>query len=166
MENGPKSARDGTACLTAASIAGRSGSRFRPRPPGAARSGGSCLEFGHFACFVESGQVDELSPAEKSIAGSLGVCDKAAHRSILRPCGNGSAVSSDGSMMKHENDMRAGPAAKNPKPVSRQDRLKQALRENLKRRKSQARGRSDPAPASSHDGEAAPHDDSGNEPGG
>lgn len=67
-------------------------------------------------------------------------------------------------MMKHENDMRAGPAAKNPTPVSRQDRLKQALRENLKRRKSQARGRSDPAPASSHDGEAAPHDDSGNTP--
>jgi hypothetical protein len=68
--------------------------------------------------------------------------------------------------MKDEKDMRAGPAAKNPKPDSRQDRLKQALRENLKRRKSQARGRSDPAPASSHDGEAAPHDDSGDKPGG
>jgi hypothetical protein len=32
--------------------------------------------------------------------------------------------------------------SKNPKPDRRQDRLKLALRENLKRRKSQARGRS------------------------
>ena len=68
--------------------------------------------------------------------------------------------------MKDEKDKREAPAAKNPKRDSRQDRLKLALRENLKRRKSQARARSDPAPASSHDGEAAPHDDSGNEPGG
>ena len=68
--------------------------------------------------------------------------------------------------MKDEKDMRAGPAAKNPKPDPRQDRLKQALRENLKRRKSQARGRGDPAPPSSHDGEVAPHDDSGNKPDG
>jgi hypothetical protein len=34
--------------------------------------GGSCLELGHFACFVESDQVDELSPAEKSTAASPG----------------------------------------------------------------------------------------------
>jgi hypothetical protein len=67
--------------------------------------------------------------------------------------------------MKDEKDKHAGPAAKSPRPDSRQDRLKLALRENLKRRKSQARGRSDPAPASSHNGEAAPHDDSGNKPG-
>jgi hypothetical protein len=67
--------------------------------------------------------------------------------------------------MKDEKDKHAGPAAKHPKPDSRQDRLKLALRENLKRRKSQARGRSDPAPASSNGDEAAPHDDSGNKPG-
>jgi hypothetical protein len=66
--------------------------------------------------------------------------------------------------MTGERDKRAGPAAKNPKPDSRQDRLKLALRENLKRRKSQARGRSDPAAASSHRDEAAPHDDGRNEP--
>lgn len=35
--------------------------------------------------------------------------------------------------------------SKNPKRDRRQDRLKLALRENLKRRKSQARGRSEPA---------------------
>jgi hypothetical protein len=66
--------------------------------------------------------------------------------------------------MKDDKDKHEATAAKNPKPDSRQDRLKLALRENLKRRKSQARGRSDPAPASSHRDEAAPHDDSGNKP--
>jgi hypothetical protein len=66
--------------------------------------------------------------------------------------------------MTDENDRREAPAAKNPKPDSRQDRLKLALRENLKRRKSQARGRSDPAPASSHRDDAAPHEGSGNKP--
>jgi len=49
---------------------------------------------------------------------------------------------------------------------SRQDRLKRALRENLKRRKSQARGRNDPAPAPSHAGDVSPYDDSGKKPGG
>jgi hypothetical protein len=66
--------------------------------------------------------------------------------------------------MKDEKDKRVGPAVKSPKPDSRQDRLKLALRENLKRRKSQARGRGDPAPASSHRDEATPHDESGNKP--
>ena len=47
------------------------------------------------------------------------------------------------------------------KGSSRQDRLKLALRENLKRRKSQARGRNDSA-ASSADGKAS-LDDEGNE---
>jgi hypothetical protein len=123
-----------------------------------------------------------ISPASSSLMGSTppklpfadiggkfqrgvtGACDKAAHRSILRPCCYGSAASLDGSAMKDEKDKREGPAAKNPKPDSRQDRLKLALRENLKRRKSQARGRSDPVPASSHRDEAAPHDDSGSKP--
>jgi hypothetical protein len=40
---------------------------------------------------------------------------------------------------------------------SRQDRLKSALRENLKRRKLQARERGKAA-ASSHDDEAVPHE--------
>jgi hypothetical protein len=47
---------------------------------------------------------------------------------------------------------------------SRQDRLKLALRENLKRRKSQARGRSDPATSPSGHGDAALDDASGKEP--
>ena len=46
---------------------------------------------------------------------------------------------------------------------SRRDRLKLALRENLKRRKSQARGRSDPG-ASSENGDASLDDASGEKP--
>jgi hypothetical protein len=65
--------------------------------------------------------------------------------------------------MTDEKNERVAPAAKSPKPDSRQDRLKRALRENLKRRKSQARGR-DGAPASSHRDDATPHDGSGNKP--
>ena len=46
---------------------------------------------------------------------------------------------------------------------SRRDRLKLALRENLKRRKSQARGRSDPG-ASSENADASPDDAGGEKP--
>jgi len=48
------------------------------------------------------------------------------------------------------------------KGSTRQDRLKLALRENLKRRKSQARGRSDASAASSADAKAS-LDDAGDE---
>ena len=48
------------------------------------------------------------------------------------------------------------------KGSARQDRLKLALRENLKRRKSQARGRNDASAASSADAKAS-LDDAGNE---
>ena len=44
--------------------------------------------------------------------------------------------------MTDEKDNRGRPGVA-PTGESRQDRLKQALRENLKRRKSQARGRSE-----------------------
>jgi hypothetical protein len=47
---------------------------------------------------------------------------------------------------------------------SRRDRLKLALRENLKRRKSQARGRSDPG-ASSENADASLDDAGGEKPG-
>jgi hypothetical protein len=52
-------------------------------------------------------------------------------------------------------------AAKNP----RQDRLKLALRENLKRRKSQARGRGDVAATPSDEVDASLHDESKMAPG-
>jgi hypothetical protein len=52
-----------------------------------------------------------------------------------------------------------------PAKDSRQDRLKLALRENLKRRKSQARGRSDAVGASSEDADASLDDGSGKAPG-
>jgi hypothetical protein len=51
--------------------------------------------------------------------------------------------------------------AKNPK----QDRLKLALRENLKRRKSQARGRSHLIAAPSDDVDVSLHDDNEKKPG-
>jgi hypothetical protein len=66
--------------------------------------------------------------------------------------------------MKDETDKRegqTGKAAKNP----RQDRLKLALRENLKRRKSQARGRSDSMAAPSAGDDVTPHDVSEKKPG-
>jgi hypothetical protein len=50
------------------------------------------------------------------------------------------------------------------KKDSREDRLKLALRENLKRRKSQARGRGDAVSASSEDADAALDDANGKGP--
>jgi hypothetical protein len=45
-----------------------------------------------------------------------------------------------------------------PREDSRQDRLKLALRENLKRRKSQARGRGEMTAAPRNDDDGSPHD--------
>jgi len=77
--------------------------------------------------------------------------------------------------MKDDSDKReaqTGIAAKNPnkdmkKDPSqdpRKDRLKLALRENLKRRKSQARGRSDAGVAPFNGDEASPYDGNGKKP--
>jgi hypothetical protein len=66
--------------------------------------------------------------------------------------------------MKDDNDKRerqTGTVVKNP----RADRLKLALRENLKRRKSQAKGRGDVAGASSGEAELSLHDQTGKKPG-
>jgi hypothetical protein len=65
---------------------------------------------------------------------------------------------------KQRGEAQAAMPAKNPGKPSRQDRLKLALRENLKRRKSQARGRSELAAAPSDPGGASPYGD-GNKPG-
>jgi uncharacterized protein involved in type VI secretion and phage assembly len=71
--------------------------------------------------------------------------------------------------MKDGKDKGEGQAAaadkKAPAKDPRQDRLKQALRENLKRRKSQARGRSDVRRGSSDRDDVSPHDVSGKKPG-
>jgi hypothetical protein len=59
------------------------------------------------------------------------------------------------------------PVARNAATHSRQNRLRQALRENLKRRKSQARGRNEVAAGSqespTHDGSDADQNDDGAE---
>ena len=64
---------------------------------------------------------------------------------------------------KHEG--QSGSLKKNPRQNPRQDRLKLALRENLKRRKSQARGRDDFALAPSNADDVTPHDDGDEVPG-
>jgi hypothetical protein len=71
---------------------------------------------------------------------------------------------------KHKRERQAGPPAKkepakDPAKSPRQDRLKLALRENLKRRKSQARGRGDIAAAPSNDEDVSSHDGNAEKPG-
>jgi hypothetical protein len=83
---------------------------------------------------------------------------------------------SNRSTMTDGNDKREGQSSpskknpsqnpsQNPRQNPRQDRLKLALRENLKRRKSQARGRDDVAVAPSNADVASPHDDGDKAPG-
>ncbi len=66
--------------------------------------------------------------------------------------------------MKDEKDKSEGQSGKPAKDL-RRDRLKQALRENLKRRKSQARGRDDSTIAASDSDEVSPHHGSEKTPG-
>jgi hypothetical protein len=66
--------------------------------------------------------------------------------------------------MKDDRDKREGQSGKGAKE-SRQDRLKHALRENLKRRKSQARGRDDFTVAPSKSDDVPPYDGSKKDPG-
>jgi hypothetical protein len=71
---------------------------------------------------------------------------------------------------KHKREGQTGSLAKknpgkDPRQDPRQDRLKLALRENLKRRKSQARGRGDITTAPSNDDEVPLHGKSEKKPG-
>ena len=68
-------------------------------------------------------------------------------------------------MMTDDGDKADGRPGHLAKKDARRDRLKEALRENLKRRKSQTRGRGDIAPVPSHGEAAAPHDGGGEKPG-
>jgi hypothetical protein len=71
--------------------------------------------------------------------------------------------------MKDDKDKRERQTAASGKKQPndpRRDRLKLALRENLKRRKSQARGRSDIAAAPSASGDAALDDENEKKPNG
>src|SRR5258706_8589388 len=75
-----------------------------------------------------------------------------------------SPAHSNGSTMKDAKDKgegQSGARAKNP----RRGRPKLALRENLKRRKSQARGRSGVTTVPPHPDEVSPHDVGGKKPG-
>src|SRR6266404_934133 len=75
-----------------------------------------------------------------------------------------SPAHSNGSTMKDAKDKgegQSGARGKNP----RQDRLKLALRENLKRRKSQARGRGDVTMVPPNPDDVSPYDVGGKKPG-
>jgi hypothetical protein len=67
--------------------------------------------------------------------------------------------------MKHEQDKDEDQTLTPAKKNTRQDRLKQALRDNLKRRKSQARARGDVTMAPSNRDDVNPHDGSAKKPG-
>jgi hypothetical protein len=68
---------------------------------------------------------------------------------------------------KHKREgQTASPAKNNTGKDSRRDRLKLALRENLKRRKSQAKARSDIANAPFNEEQGTPHDADEKKPGG
>ena len=62
---------------------------------------------------------------------------------------------------KNKGEGQSGERGKNP----RRDRLKLALRENLKRRKSQARGRSDVTTVPPNRDDVSPHGVGGKNPG-
>jgi hypothetical protein len=94
-------------------------------------------------------------------------CKYFAHRYI--PSGDivlGNVACRTGFTMKDDSNKRErqiGAAAKNSGKDLKQDRLKLALRENLKRRKSQARGRGDRIPAPSNVDDVLPYDGDGGE---
>jgi hypothetical protein len=67
--------------------------------------------------------------------------------------------------MTDDSDKPVGQAGVAAKKVSRQDRLKLALRENLKRRKSQARGRGEATPAPTEADGAPPYEGGAKKPG-
>ena len=79
-------------------------------------------------------------------------------------CDFESADHSNRSTMKNDKDRHEGETAGMANKDPRQDRLKQALRENLKRRKSQARARGDVTTTASNGDDLSPHDGSGRHP--
>lgn len=87
-----------------------------------------------------------------------------AHPAGRRLIGFSTAAHSNGSTMKDGKDKGEEQSGRPAKDL-RQDRLKLALRENLKRRKSQARGRDDFTIASSSSDDVEPHDGSEKNPG-
>ncbi len=94
-----------------------------------------------------------------TICSGLGEASRAFPLTLFRQ------MRSNGPTMKNDKDNREGPSGKseknprqNPRSNPRNDRLKLALRENLKRRKSQARGRDDSASVASSADEVTPHE--------
>jgi hypothetical protein len=103
-----------------------------------------------------------VSAAGPPDAPETGACAKGERDTIYSGATRlGNANRSTMTVEKDNDGQSIAAPAKNP----RADRLKQALRENLKRRKSQAKGRGDITIATSHHGDVAPDHDSGKKPG-
>jgi hypothetical protein len=138
------------------------------------------LEFDHFAGLPPRGVLcDKAARAFNSAGTSLtGLFSPGILKDFVKNSTRSSAkdfeTASDGFTMGDEDkgDGQGGASAKNSgkgakgdrRQDQRQDRLKLALRENLKRRKSQARGRDDPA-APSNTEDPSPYDDGAGKPG-
>ncbi len=104
-----------------------------------------------------------LLSARSKAASRIGDCRRAKH--AISGHGRFEASIRNGFMMTDEGDRPEGRAGRPAQGDARRDRLKEALRENLRRRKSQARGRGDIAASPSAGGIAAPHDGGGKKPG-
>ena len=137
----PKSRRRPVAAFIR-SIAGRSGSRF---PRRARRAVTGSTENSRKPCCCRGREVGFMCPDRRL---------RARARHDMPPPMFGMAARwrthSNGSTMTDDKDEREGRAGRWRKKLQR-ERLKQALRENLKRRKSQARGRNETTAAPSHD---------------
>jgi hypothetical protein len=126
---------------------------------------GDCSDGGRNTIYSDSGEADGHGRARRQSDArhSASVAAKqpvhAFRSSGFRP------GHSDRFTMKHEQDKDKDRTVTPAKKNTRQDRLKQALRDNLKRRKSQARARGDVTMAPSSRDDVTPHDGSAKKPG-
>jgi len=110
--------------------------------------------------FAAGGLLEPRLPGANPVPGVH--CDGRARVSAIGYSAGSHSPHSDRPAMTDDRDKIERQTA--PAKDSRQDRLKLALRENLKRRKSQARGRSEPANASSENADASLNDAGGKKP--
>jgi hypothetical protein len=126
---------------------------------------GDCSDGGRNTIYSHSGEASRSWSREATMrCQTFRVrCGKAAS-ACISPMGF-SPGHSDRFTMKHEQDKDEDQTVTPAKKNTRQDRLKQALRDNLKRRKSQARARGDVTMAPSSRDDVTPHDGSAKKPG-
>jgi hypothetical protein len=126
---------------------------------------GDCTNGGRNTIYSDSGEASDHGRARRQSDArhSASVAAKQPMHAF-RPSGFRPGHS-DRFTMKHEQDKDEDQTVTPAKKNTRQDRLKQALRDNLKRRKSQARARGDVTMAPSSRDDVTPHDGSAKKPG-